>query len=384
MAGADAAYMSIPTRTILFAGGGSGGHIFPNLAVLERLREKRIPVAPHFLISDRPLDTQIVRRAGVPYTIVPAEPVSVRPDRLLKFYWAFKKSEDLVLDLIRRVGASGMVATGGFISGPAATAASRAKIPVALVNLDAVPGRANKFLAKKATEVFSVYPTPVLPRAQTVGLPLRRIAMASVDAHKARWELGLRPDLETILVFAGSQGGQTINQMMMEMCTRTAPRKALADTGWQILHLSGFADKDKVQQAYDKVGINARVEPFCNAMGLAWASSSLAIARAGAGTVGEAWANAVPTLFLPYPFHKDEHQRANAEPLVNAGAALMFQDKIDPIENVSQIQGPLTSLMQNTIQRQKMRDALLRTRPQDGAETIALWLAMAMGVGIRK
>lgn len=373
--------MSIPTRTILFAGGGSGGHIFPNLAVLERLREKRIPVAPHFLISDRPLDTQVVKRAGVPYTIVPAEPVSVRPDKLLRFYWSFRRSEELVLGLIRKLGASGMVATGGFVSGPAATAASRAGIPIALVNLDAVPGRANKFLAKKATETFSVYPTPVLPRAQTIGLPLRRQAVASVDPGKARWELGLRPDLETILVFAGSQGGATINQMMIEMCHRTQPRKSLADPQWQVLHLSGFADKEKVQQAYDKAQINARVEPFCNAMGLAWGAASLAIARAGAGTVGEAWANAVPTIFLPYPFHKDEHQRFNAEPLVNAGAALLFHDKVDPIENVTQIAGPLSSLMKNALQREKMREALLRTRPQDGAETIALWLAMAMGVG---
>jgi UDP-N-acetylglucosamine--N-acetylmuramyl-(pentapeptide) pyrophosphoryl-undecaprenol N-acetylglucosamine transferase len=376
--------MSIPTRTILFTGGGSGGHIFPNLAILERLREKRIPVAPHFLISDRPLDAQIVKKAGVPFTILPAEPVALRPDKLLKFYVCFKRSEEQVRQLIARLSASAMVATGGFVSGPAATGACRAGVPVALVNLDAVPGRANKFLARKATETFSVYPTAVLPRAQTIGLPLRRAAMASVDAAKARWELGLRPDLETVLVFAGSQGGASINQMMIEMCHRTQSRKALADPQWQVLHLSGFADRDKVQQAYDKAQINARVEPFCNAMGLAWAASSLAIARAGAGTVGEAWANAVPTVFLPYPYHKDEHQRFNAEPLVNAGAALMFKDRIDAIENVTQIAGPLTSLMQNSLQRTKMREALLRTRPQDGAETVALWLAMAMGLGTRK
>lgn len=371
------------TRTILFAGGGSGGHIFPNMAILERLREKRIAIAPHFLVSDRPLDAQIVRRQGLPFTIVPAEPVGLRPDRLLKFYWSFRRSEEVVRDVIRRTGASGLVATGGFVSGPAVTAAQKARVPVALVNLDAVPGRANKFIASKATEVFSVYPTPMLNRAQTIGLPLRRAALAAasgVSPEKARWELGLRPDLNTLLVFAGSQGGSSINKMMIEMCSRTASRKALSDPNWQVLHLSGFAEKEQVQQAYDKAGVHARVEPFCNAMGFAWASASMAIARAGAGTVGEAWANAVPTVFLPYPFHKDEHQRFNAEPLVNAGAAMMFRDHVDPVENVTQLAGPVSSLMGNALQREKMREALLATRPQDGAETVALWLTMAMGI----
>ena len=369
------------TRTILFAGGGSGGHIFPNMAILERLREKRIAIAPHFLVSDRPLDSQIVRRQGLPFTIVPAEPVGLRPDRLAKFYLSFRQSEKVVREVIARTGASGMVATGGFVSGPAVTAAQKARVPVALVNLDAVPGRANKFIASKATEVFSVYPTPLLSRAQTIGLPLRRSVMAEgIAPDKARWELGLRPELETLLVFAGSQGGTSINQTMMEMCTRTQARKALADPNWQVLHLSGFADKDQVQQAYDKAGVHARVEPFCNAMGYAWAAASLAIARAGAGTVGEAWANAVPTVFLPYPYHKDEHQRFNAEPLVNAGAAMLFRDHVDAVENVTQIAGPIASLMGNSLQRQKMREALLQTRPQDGAETVALWLTMAMGI----
>ncbi len=372
--------MITPTRTVLFAGGGSGGHIMPNVAILERLREKRIPVAPHFLVSDRPLDTQILRKHGFPFTVVPAEPVSLRPDKFLRFYRAFKECRALVRGVIERTGASAMVATGGFISGPSVPAAQVAGIPVALVNLDAVPGRANRFLADRATEVFSCYPTTALPRAQTIGLPLRRSMVTRVSAEKARAELGLHPDRDTILVTAGSQGGATLNQMMMEMSTRAQAKRLLTASGWQVLHLSGFQDRDKVQQAYDKAGVPARVEPFCNAMGLAWSSATIAIARAGANTVGEVWANAVPTIFLPYPFHRDEHQRFNAEPLVNAGAALMLRDQVDPIANATGIVGPLTALMTNGHQREKMREQMLATRPRDGAEAVAMWLAMAMGV----
>ena len=124
--------MHMPTRTVLFAGGGSGGHIFPNIAVLERLREARFPVAPHFLISARPLDARIVRKHGLPGSIVPAEPVSLRPDRLWRFCRAFKAGEAAVARVLDRAGAAALVATGGFVSGPAVTAAHRAGLPVAL------------------------------------------------------------------------------------------------------------------------------------------------------------------------------------------------------------------------------------------------------------
>lgn len=372
--------MSQTTRTILLAGGGSGGHIYPNLAVLERLREAEPNVHAHLLVSQRGVDKRIVEKESVHYTALPALPLVLRPKALWDFYVAFRHCELLVQQLIHQTHAVAMVATGGFVSGPAVSAAKKTDLPCAMLNLDAVPGRANKFTAKKATEVFTTYPTDQLQHAQTIGMPLRRSVIGSLPPEKARWDLGLRPDLDTILVFAGSQGSASINQMMMELCTRAQHRKALE--GWQIIHLTGPDDQQKVQQAYDKANVRGLAHAYCNKMGAVWSAATIAIGRAGAGSVAEAWANAVPTLFMPYPYHKDQHQRLNAQPLVSAGAAILQTDHVDPIENVNQIAGPLKSLLGNKNQLEKMRQIMRDTRPPDGAQQVADWLTATTGVGL--
>ncbi len=370
--------MTSPKHTILFAGGGSGGHIYPNLAVLERLREAEADVQIHLLVSNREVDRHIVEKEKLPYTALPARPLVMQPKALWEFYKAYKQSELMVLGLMQR-GASAMVSTGGFVSGPAVSAAQKAGIPCAMLNLDAVPGRANKFTANKASEVFTTYSTDLLRRAQKIGMPLRRSVIGSQPPEKARWALGLRPDLDTILVFAGSQGSASINQMMMELCTRAQHRKALE--GYQIIHITGPDDQEKVQQTYDRADVRGLAYAFCNQMGAVWSAATIAIGRGGAGTVAEAWANAVPTIFMPYPYHKDQHQRLNAQPLVSAGAAILQQDKVDPIENVNQIAGPLKALLGNKNQLEKMRQIMKDTCPPDGAQTVADWLTTMTGVG---
>jgi len=372
-------------RTILFSGGGSGGHIYPNLAVLERLREAESGgpgVSAHFLVSGREVDEHILRKEGLPFTALPALPLVIKPKALWAFYQAYKQSEQVALNVIVKTNASAMIATGGFVSGPAISAAHKSDIPVAMLNLDAVPGLANRFMANKATEVFTTYPTTQLRRAQTIGMPLRHSAIGTLSPEKARWDLGLRPDLDTILVFAGSQGSTSINAMMMELCTRAQHRKALES--WQVIHLTGPHEQQAVQRAYDEAGIRGLAHAFCHKMGAVWSAATVAIGRAGAGSVAEAWANAVPTIFMPYPHHKDEHQRLNAEPLVSAGAALLHRDLIDPIQNVNQIAGPLKALLANEQRLEKMRQIMRNTRPPDGAAAVADWLTTMTGVGFAR
>jgi len=363
---------------VLFAGGGSGGHIFPNMAVLERLRELYVPVGPHFLVSDRPLDAQIVKRQGYPFTALSAQPLRWHPAKLWDFWQAFKRAINETHDVIARTHARALIATGGFVAAPALLAAKEARIPCALVNLDAVPGKANQRMARHADAIFSVYSTPMLPRAQSIGMPLRRSSLSDAAPNRARAALGLTPGVETLLVTAGSQGATSVNRMMIELCTRTEARKALGE--WQVLHLTGDHDRAEVAAAYRQAGVRAVVQPFCGAMGLAWRAATLAISRAGAGSVAEAWAAATPTLFYPYPYHKDEHQRRNCEPLVNAGAALLMKDQVDPVENAGRLMGALFALMRNATQREKMRRILRASPPPDGAAALARWLMMQMGI----
>jgi len=366
--------------TILFVGGGSGGHIYPNVAVLERLQEMGVEVDAQFVVSDRKIDDAILKKLSLRGVAISARPLSLRPDRFLAFYKAFKRAELEVADLIRATGAKAILATGGFVSGPAVRAGGQAGIATGMINLDAVPGKSNRFTARYASDLFSAYETTKIRRAQHVGVPLRRDVVGHVSAEQARLSLGLDPHLDTLLVFGGSQGGGTINQAMTELVSRATVRDLFE--GWQVLHLTGETDVAAVRDTYRQYGVAGRAEAFCTQMGRAWSAATLGVCRAGAGTVAEAWANAVPCLFMPYPFHRDEHQRLNAAPMVNRGGSMLLKDRVEPHANVGELMGPLRDLMKNTLRREQMRKTLEQSRPADGATMLADWIVRTLGLGV--
>lgn len=181
------------------------------------------------------------------------------------------------------------------------------------------------------------------------------------------------PDKPMLLVTGASQGATSINRMMAELARLATFNQVLRE--WQVLHLAGQQDARDVARAYAEAKVEAKVEAFCHQMGMAWRGASVAISRCGAGSVAEVWANAVPTIFLPYPYHKDEHQKLNARMLVEAGAALMADDLVDPLANARQLCGPLLELMRNEARRARMIELLESDRPEPGAAAIATWLA---------
>ena len=363
--------------TILFVGGGSGGHIYPNAAVLERLNEFGIDIDARFVISERDIDHSILKKLDLRGHAISAKPLSMKPAGFVKFFRAFRAAEREAFDLIRSTQARALLATGGFVSGPVVRAASRTGIPAGMINLDAVPGKSNRFTARYASDLFSAFETGQLKRARHVGMPLRREAVAHVSAEQARLSIGLDPELKTLLVFGGSQGGGSINQAMADLVSRATVRDLFE--GWQVLHLTGEQDLAMVRESYEKYGISGRVEAFCTQMGRAWASATVAVCRAGAGTVAESWANAVPCLYMPYPFHKDEHQRLNAAPIIAVGGGVLIKDRVDPHANVGDMMGALRDLMKNNLRREQMRKALEQSQPEDGASRLAEWLASVIG-----
>lgn len=381
----------VQQRVILYAGGGTGGHIFPNMAIAQaaqRLSEETGSVtASHFLISNRPLDETILQSANLPFTVTKAVPLALRPMKLMKFidgYWQSRKTVRRLIEQLRAEMGDVpivMVTTGGFVSGPAVAAAKSMRVPTAMVNLDAVAGKANLMLAHQVDIVFTCYPSAELPAgrdksndrgaAEVVSYPVRAAARAIEPPQVARERMGLKPDLPTLLVTAGSQGALTINKMMRQLIA--GPRGRASLDGWQVLHLSGKTMVDELQDGYKDANIHAVVKPFVDEMGLAWAAATLAISRSGAGSVGEAWCNAVPCIFLPYPFHLDNHQVANAKPLTDRGAAVMCRDLKDADKNVHQLLPILSDLTRNEIRVERMRQMLLQSKPQDGSRRIAKW-----------
>jgi UDP-N-acetylglucosamine--N-acetylmuramyl-(pentapeptide) pyrophosphoryl-undecaprenol N-acetylglucosamine transferase len=352
--------------TVVFAGGGTGGHLFPSLAIAERLAEQAGAPVVHYICSAKPLDAEILRKAKVTFTPVPVRGFSSNPLRWPGFAYRLIRSVQISRLTLAVREAGVVVAMGGYVSAPVVAAARRLHIPVMLVNLDAVAGRANRRVARRADEIFSVYESPGLGRpSRSVAFPIRRAAIGSLEPAEARAKLGLTPDKVTLLVTGASQGAKSINEAMIEL----AARDALGD--WQVLHLAGPGNAEAVEAMYSRQAVDAKVLPFLDEMGLAWSAADVAVSRCGAGSAAEALANAVPTVFMPYPYHADEHQRHNVQALADDGAAVIVKDTKLAKPNADALEPVLNDLMSDGSRRQTMRQILIDRRPADGAAALA-------------
>lgn len=370
-----------PARAVLFGGGGTGGHIFPGIAIAERLESMNPSrkVVCVFAVSQRPLDAQILRDADRRCSIIPAQPLSLRPRGLFRFVASWGKSVRAARELIRELrlecpGGIDVMAMGGFVAGPVVQAARVERAPVSLVNLDAVPGRANRWIAGRSARIFSTVAVPQgsLPGKHAVMVVppiVRAAARAPGDASVCRAQLGLDPHRRTLVVTGASQGAKSINSFMIAFAK--AYGAVLKEGGWQIVHQTGKGESQRVSQGYDQAGVPALVREFFDGMGAVWGAGDVGVSRSGAGSVAEVWASAVPTVFLPYPYHKDQHQKFNALPVAESGAAVIAEDRIDPQANLTAVGPTLLDLVQNESHRAAMKAAFARLGPADGEERIA-------------
>jgi UDP-N-acetylglucosamine--N-acetylmuramyl-(pentapeptide) pyrophosphoryl-undecaprenol N-acetylglucosamine transferase len=369
--------MSARSGCIIFAGGGTGGHIFPALAIAEELLERKPGVRCSFLTSTRPLDAQLMHTqqlagSAPDFEPIPAMPFGARPRALYRFLTRWGLGVRTARAHIRaRRGEDRspciLVAMGGFVAAPAAQAARAERVPIVLVNLDAFPGRANRWIAERAGVAITSAPVPDKGWVRVPPIVRRGAAPEGGKAlHRA--SLGLDPTCSTLLVTGGSQGAGSINSFL-SLFVRT---HAEALRGWQLIHQTG-SERDALEcaQVYAEAGLRALVRPFFEPIGPCWASSDLTVCRAGAGNVAEAWANRVPALFMPYPYHRDEHQRLNAEMLSRVGAASLARDQVDPQSNMGDAGEILRQLVTTPERRETMYRALVNLGPTDGAAHIA-------------
>ncbi len=370
---------SSPTRTFLFAGGGTGGHIYPALAIAEEIRARDNTFRTIVLCSERPLDTQILRAEEAIYRVIPAKPPSVRPKALLGFATSWGASIRAARSAISQCRSGGneceMIAMGGFVAAPCAQAAHVSDVPLTLVNMDAVPGKANRWIARRADRVLTTVPVvgkyeeKARERWTLTGPIVRAKARPPGDAAHCRTLLGLDPQRPTLLVTGASQGARSINRLAVRLAQGLAELKS-----WQIIHQTGQGDDEAIRAAYEQAGVKALVRPYFDAMGQCWGAADLALARAGAGSVAEAQASRTPTIFMPYPYHRDQHQRFNARPLEVAGGAIITTDHIDESLNTSadgSAGDHVLKLVRDPARLAAMRHALEKLGPSDGAAQIA-------------
>jgi len=314
------------------ANDASSGSAPEGRATRESARRADLPTA--YLCSTRPIDRAILEPRHADFTPIPAVPFN--PKHLLRFLIRWPKAVRACRTAIRTYCTAwniepsqcALVATGGFVCAPAAAAARQLGLRVNLVNLDAIPGKAARLLARKADEIYTTYPAfGVTP----VGPIVHNQARAPAPPGQCRQQLGLDPDTPTLVISGASQGATSINAFILALIHE----KPEIFAGWQILHQAGPDRAPAVEAEYRTLPVTAKVVGLVDEVGLMWGAATLALARSGAGTVAELWANAVPTLFMPYPYHRDEHQKYNARPMVEAGLAAILTDHIDPARNIA-------------------------------------------------
>jgi UDP-N-acetylglucosamine--N-acetylmuramyl-(pentapeptide) pyrophosphoryl-undecaprenol N-acetylglucosamine transferase len=347
---------------IAIACGGTGGHLFPGLAVAEELKKRGCKIA--LLISPKDVDQQAVKSAqGFEIFTLPA--VGLQNRNYFSFGLSFLKSFRASRKIFKQHKPDAVLAMGGFTSAPPILAARKFGTKTFLHESNTIPGRANRFLARFVDEAFVGFPESAARlkacKVSVTGTPVRP-QFQPRDAAACQTALGLDLNRPTILVMGGSQGASGLNEMILS----TLP--LLGEKNWQWLHLTGTNDFEKVKAAYAVRGIKAVVKPFFAEMDLALGAATVSVSRSGASSLAEVAAMRLPSLLVPYPAAADNHQFFNARIFETIGAAKLLKQKNSTPEKVAAI---LTELVENDLARSEMQNALAQWHAPKAAEQIA-------------
>lgn len=310
-------------RSVVIAGGGSGGHIEPAMAVADALRRADPRVIITCLGTERGLETRLIPARGYALELIPAVPMprSVGRD-LLSVPGRLIGAVSAAAAIMDQVGASAVVGFGGYVATPGYLAARRRGVPIVVHEANARPGLANRLGSRMTRHVFTGQPGISLPHARLIGIPIRR-EIAGLDrlatSEKARAHFGLRPDLPVLLVTGGSQGASSLNRAVLGAVP------ALLGVGIQILHIVG--PRSGMQAGESAGDVPYVALEYLDRMDLGYAAADFALCRAGAMTCAELTAVGLPAAYVPLP-HGNGEQRLNAEPVERAGGGIVVDDAV--------------------------------------------------------
>ena len=299
---------------VIIAGGGTGGHVIPALAIAQELRS-RYEAEVLFIGTARGIETRLVPAVGFRLELITVGALNrvdlaTRIKTLFDLPRAIAQSAAMITEFRPDV----MIGVGGYASGPAMLAASFKNVPMMAFEPNVIPGIANRLVAPMVQAAAVHFPATqrYFRNAVVTGVPVRReffhVPTRSSDAQP------------TLLVFGGSQGAHAINAAVIECL----PQLAKAVPGLHLIHQTGEKDYEAAQAAAASAGISNDVSRFIDDMPGAFARADLLVCRSGASTVAEITAAGKPAIFVPLPTAADDHQRHNAETLANAGAALLL------------------------------------------------------------
>jgi len=344
---------------VLIVCGGTGGHLFPGMAVGEELLERRHQVL--LVVSEKEIDRVATRGAkGFLVESLPAVGwTGARPDRALRFGWRMLQGIRRTRSIFRSFQPDVVVGMGGFSSFPPLFLASLSEIPACIHESNAIAGKANRLLARYADIVAIGFDAAKsqFPRSKTVctGTPIRAALRATGNPEKD----GAK---KTILVVGGSQGARGLNKLVAD----AAGKVSGASVHWE--HLTGAADEQAIREVYREDGVDANVMAFCHEMQKLYRKADLIVARSGAASLAEIAEWGIPSILIPFPFAADQHQSANAKIFADAGAAIMREESECTAEWLAhEIQDVLT----NDVRRKKMAESTKPLRHVDAHKKLA-------------
>ncbi|MCL2777157.1 MAG: undecaprenyldiphospho-muramoylpentapeptide beta-N-acetylglucosaminyltransferase [Polyangiaceae bacterium] len=354
-----------PQKTIAIAGGGTGGHVFPGLAVAHAVRNLA-DVRIVFLGSPRGIEQRTVPQHGYELELLDVEPMSGGGvSRAIRGAWVAAKAMQTALAMARRLAPAVVLSVGGYAAGPASLACVLEHVPLAVLETNAVPGLANRLLVPFATRVFTAFPGLFRgPKTRMLGVPLRPGFVPKPYAP--------REGERRVLVLGGSLGAEALNERVPEAIARAA--STITDHV-HVLHQAGKGS-EAVRAKYNEVGLrDVRVAEFLDDVSDRIAQADVIIARAGAGSVAEITAIGRPTIFVPFPHATADHQAKNAQALAAKGGAICIRQEI---ADENRLATELVKLLGDRDAASRMADvARAHGRPSAASDIARDLLAMA-------
>jgi UDP-N-acetylglucosamine--N-acetylmuramyl-(pentapeptide) pyrophosphoryl-undecaprenol N-acetylglucosamine transferase len=337
-----------PISSIIITGGGTGGHLFPGIAMAEAILQNFPECTVVFIGTERQIDARALQ--GRPFTTVPLKCRGLKGLGLFaKLMTVLQLPASIIsaMGIIRRYKPDLVFGVGGYVTGPVILAARLLGIPCGIHEQNSVPGLANRLLGKIVDKVFISLPgsETYFPSRKTVlsGNPVRKELLAA--AAEPQTEEKERP---TLLVLGGSQGAHRVNMLVLEAL---AARQSLLPPGFTVLHQTGAHDEETVRNRYASQGIRAQVAAFFDNMAQLYQQADLVVSRAGATTLAELMIFQKPAILIPFPYAADNHQEKNGRFLVQHGGARMF---IEAELTAVKLGEEIIRLINNTKQRQEL------------------------------
>ncbi len=349
---------------IIITGGGTGGHLFPGIALADSLRQRFPGCEILFIGTLRQLDRDALAGLGFQQeTIACMGLKGMGLAHRLKSLISLPKAIFEARRIIKQFQPALVFGVGGYVTGPVLLAAKLLGIPACIHEQNAIPGLANRLTARFVNKIFVSIPGSYpFPSAKTVvsGNPVRKEILAAAGRRQARTPN--RP--LTFLVMGGSLGAHRVNMLMLEAAQHIREKNPFP---FRLIHQTGAADAEEVRAGYAAAGIAAEVAPFFKDMAAVYAQADLAVARAGATSLAELAMMGLPALLVPYPYAADDHQAANAAYYVAGGGAKMYREEELNGERLAVL---LMELAEDADKLTRMGAAMRRMAVPDAAERI--------------